>query len=90
MNYKKYSRREYPERALNAQTLNSEHLTDAKVNTSKALKTFSVKARRRFTPGEMSFTYQAENETQVRARFEEGEIPGIGLGWVIVDIQETA
>lgn len=50
---------------------------------------YLVKARRRESPGNISLYVTASDSTEATRKVEAGELPAIGLGWIVYDVQEV-
>lgn len=50
---------------------------------------YLVKARRRESPGGITIYVNASDSNEAKRMVEAGEVPAIGLGWLVYDVQEA-
>jgi hypothetical protein len=56
---------------------------------SQRAKLFRVTGKRRVSPGRITSLVTADSLDEAKALFEGGAVPAIGLGWVVVQIEEV-
>lgn len=61
---------------------------DVKAYPTTTGKTFRVTGRRRVTPGQLEATVTAATAAEAQLLFETGEVPGVGLGWRVISVEE--